>query len=493
MIAGTQKQHIRRRTHKSFNSLINPGYEPTIFKKHFKFRRTSLNQRKIYENPTHNLKWLGLVLASLSLVIISLSFYETEHLYENDYKVSSEGETVRAIILILCICQSLTVTIVHMAIDDRFKRSSIENFRDLIRNRSRFKYYFADLVISMIHSPPGIYANLRFTQLGFESVLSYSDIVFPFCLFRIKFFVLCITQQAPESSSKSVIWMKAFNLESHILFVIKCFIRRWTYSCFILIFSMSIVILGILIRVFEKHLNQSSTWDSFWVSFTTESTVGYGEIYPETHIGRFFAGLGSIFGVFIFSYSVTAIREISTCSTEEQKLASFLSYNHKVHKRLQPQAAILIQKFWHAKKKKKIHDHFKLIEYCKEFRQLRLRLHNDLGISFEQQLKISIKVMSRNIKQGKEICNNVEDYEKKGEVLADLVNKNSKRLRKIMKIPDQGFEKNTLEVFNSMRKTGASPTNTAKMRKKAVKNLLVRKVNTPCNFSPSLSCSSIDC
>ena len=492
MIAGTQKQHIRRHTHKSFNTLINSKLEPTIFKKHLKFRRTSLNQRKIYQNPTHNLKWLGLLLAFLSLVIISLSYYETELLYEKDYKISSKGETVRTIILILCICQSLTVLSIHMAIDDKSKSSFIENFRDLIKNRSRFKYFFTDLFISMIHSPPGIYANWHFTQLGFISILSYSDIIFPFSLLRLKFLVLCITQQAPESSNKSLIWMKVFNLESHIKFVIKCFIRRWTYSCLIFIFSVSLVLLGILIRVFEKHLKQGTAWDSFWVSFTTESTVGYGEFFPHTHIGRFFAGLGSIFGVFIFSYSVTAIREISSFSIEEQKLASILRYNYKVHKRLQPEAAILIQKFWLANKAKRLFDYFKLVELCKEFRQFRLRLHSDLSISLEQQLENSGKVMSKNIKQGKEICKNVESFGRRGKILVDLVRKNFYRLKESMKIPDQGYEKNTLEVFYSVRKSGNSATNKAKMRKKAVKNLLVRKVNSPCNVSPSLSCSSID-
>ena len=100
--------------------------------------------------------------------------------------------------------------------------------------------------------------------------------------------------------------------------------------------------------------------------------------------------------------------------------------------------------------------------------------------------------MSKNIKQGKEICKNVESFGRRGKILVDLVRKNFYRLKESMKIPDQGYEKNTLEVFYSVRKSGNSATNKAKMRKKAVKNLLVRKVNSPCNVSPSLSCSSID-
>ena len=492
MIPGTQKQHHRRGTHKFFNTLIKSKSDPDIFKRQLKFRRTSLNQKKIYQNPTNNLKWLGLLLALLSFVIISLVFYETELLFAQDYETSNKGETVRAIILILCICQSLTVMLVHMAIDDRFKKSFVGNFRDLIKNRSRFKYFFADFIISMIHTPPGIYANLHFTQLGFNSVLSYSDIIFPLCLLRVKFFVLFITQQAPESSKKSLIWMKVFTLDNHIFFVIKCFIRKYTYSCFLLVFSTSLVLLGILLRVFEKHLDLGTAWDMFWISFTTESTVGYGDFYPHTHIGRIFAGMGSIFGVFLFSYSVTATREFSSLSTEEQKLAAFLRYNYKVHKNLQPEAASLIQRFWNAKKSKKINDFFRFIEFCKEFRQFRLRLHNDLSISLEQQLENSGKVMSKNLKQGKEVFDNVEQIEDKMKVLFSVVHKNYSRLKKIMKIPDENDKRNTLKVFNSKRKSAVSATNTAKMRKQAVKHLLARKVNSPCGISPSLSSSSID-
>ena len=230
----------------------------------------------------------------------------------------------------------------------------------------------------------------------------------------------------------------------------------------------------------------------FWISFTTESTVGYGDFYPHTHIGRIFAGLGSIFGVFIFSYSVTATREFSSLSTEEQKLAAFLRYNYKVHKNLQPEAASLIQRFWNAKKSKRLHDFFRFIEFCKEFRQFRLRLHNDLSISLEQQLENSGKVMSKNLKQGKEVFNNMEQIEDKSKILISVAHKNYSKLMKIMKLPDQADERNTLKVFKSNRKSEVSAANTVKMRKQAVKHLLARKVNSPYCISPSLSCSSID-
>jgi hypothetical protein len=344
----------------------------------------------------------------------------------------------------------------------------------------------------MIHTPPGIYTTLKFTQLGFKSTLSYSDILFPFSLLRIKFIFLFISQQASESSKKSLLWGKVFKIESHIFFVMKCFIRKWTYTCFIIIFASFLVLLGINLRVFEKHLHIGSAWDSFWISFTTESTVGYGDFFPKTHIGRLFAGIGSVVGVFIFSYSVTAFRELSSLSTEELKLATFIRFKSRVQKKLLPKAVLLIQKYWQAKITKKLKDLFRFIEFRKDFKLFRLCLNSDLSMSLEQQLEFSEKVMNKYLKIGKDVFLNVNKIENTSKVLLTNVHKNYRKMIKAFKIPDNLVGGISLQPLSTSRKPENSATNTAKMRKEAVKNLFARKVNSPCQVSPSLSCSSFD-
>ncbi|QSE75601.1 two pore domain potassium channel family protein, partial [Aeromonas media] len=44
-----------------------------------------------------------------------------------------------------------------------------------------------------------------------------------------------------------------------------------------------------------------NTYDAFWWTLVTLSTIGYGDIVPQTEEGRFVASLLIIFGVGLFS------------------------------------------------------------------------------------------------------------------------------------------------------------------------------------------------
>ena len=48
-------------------------------------------------------------------------------------------------------------------------------------------------------------------------------------------------------------------------------------------------------------------WNSMWCTIITMATVGYGDYYPETHIGRFIAILACIWGNFLISLMVVSL------------------------------------------------------------------------------------------------------------------------------------------------------------------------------------------
>jgi hypothetical protein len=63
--------------------------------------------------------------------------------------------------------------------------------------------------------------------------------------------------------------------------------------------------------VYENGIVEDSLletpWNNVWLNFVTSSTVGYGEIYPMTHLGRLMILIISIFGSFFLGMFVIAL------------------------------------------------------------------------------------------------------------------------------------------------------------------------------------------
>jgi len=59
--------------------------------------------------------------------------------------------------------------------------------------------------------------------------------------------------------------------------------------------------------------------DTFWVIIITMMTVGYGDIYPDTHLGRLVAFFAILAGMFIVSLLVVTLSGIVEFTTEEKK------------------------------------------------------------------------------------------------------------------------------------------------------------------------------
>ncbi len=65
--------------------------------------------------------------------------------------------------------------------------------------------------------------------------------------------------------------------------------------------SLIIILISSFIMYYVEHPHQpdkfSSILDSFWWAIATLTTVGYGDIYPVTGIGRFISGVIAIIGI----------------------------------------------------------------------------------------------------------------------------------------------------------------------------------------------------
>ena len=91
---------------------------------------------------------------------------------------------------------------------------------------------------------------------------------------------------------------------------------------------VSTFVLGFALRIFEIGLKESNfeyAWNSFWVVILTMTTIGYGDIYPKTHLGRITCIVACIWGVFILSLFVVALTNTTEFTPKVRNSVIFLS------------------------------------------------------------------------------------------------------------------------------------------------------------------------
>jgi succinate-acetate transporter protein len=69
----------------------------------------------------------------------------------------------------------------------------------------------------------------------------------------------------------------------------------------------------------------STYGNAMWNVIITMTTVGYGDFYARTEIGRFVIFIVCIWGVFVVSLMVVTMTNILTMSGGEERVIDFLS------------------------------------------------------------------------------------------------------------------------------------------------------------------------
>jgi hypothetical protein len=139
-------------------------------------------------------------------------------------------------------------------------------------------------------------------------------------------------------------------------FALKAEFKRQPYLGAGVLASFIVILSGILMRVFERSVSDSFSyaWNGLWLIGITISTVGYGDIVPLTHIGRFICTVSAISGLYALSYAVNSVQGSFVISnSSEQSIATALAYRMKLTHNTKRMASTLIQRWWRLSLKRK--------------------------------------------------------------------------------------------------------------------------------------------
>jgi len=318
-----------------------PEYEDSNEMREQALKNKALRARRIADFKKR-LKINDTIAALLSMVGLLFAILEYENYYSDDekghFETSSYGNILRSfvslstmILMIFLFSHSRTCYSIH-----KEKYSVI--YHSTYWESKYFIYFLIEALINIVHVPPGM--NFSFTtfhveQLGNKFVYSLSTIFVTWMLLRcyLVFRLFALYSKWTGSIAESCCGPEG--CEANTIFAIKAVLKDKPYETIFLVMLASVVIFGLAIRNFERPMyyqsegqdgfrDYSYIWNGMWLIAVTMTTVGYGDYYPRTHLGRFVAVLACFWGVFLVSMMVVTLTVSSTFENKEAKAYDIL-------------------------------------------------------------------------------------------------------------------------------------------------------------------------
>ena len=219
-----------------------------------------------------------------------------------------------------------------------------------------------ELIIASVHNPPYLDTEFTYVQIGKSIRYSSNTFIVVFMLIRVYLVLRLFTKFTKFRSNNAEIYCQREGIESDTFFALKCMMNDYPYSILLINGIFSTLIFAFAVRVFERpfyedevtgamSINDPNYQDygfitnTSWLIIVTITTVGFGDFFPKTHLGRMVTILASFYGVFLISLMVTTLTKSSEFTVGENTSYEIL-HRLKVMTNLKKMAAHVIVQHW---------------------------------------------------------------------------------------------------------------------------------------------------
>lgn len=127
-----------------------------------------------------------------------------------------------------------------------------------------------------------------------------------------------------------------YGFSPDVRFTLKCMILRSPELTVTVILTVSVVIAAYVLRIFEivyyRHIgfvDFEQFYSAIYSVVITMGTVGFGDVVPVSHIGRFIIMVTTIWGTFIFTLVIVAFGSMFNLSPHQRKAMHHLLLTRK--------------------------------------------------------------------------------------------------------------------------------------------------------------------
>ena len=290
----------------------------------------------------HSLKLFDSLMIFLSLSGLLSVIYNYENNYTevfeghgDKYKSTKMNDLIKVITSITTIL-SLIISIFRSITAYHLKRERKYLFKDKIKtyfSSSSFKTLAIDWAILIIHPPPFYDIELKFRQLHGVLYLDLSVVCLSLMMFRFLHLFRIFLHYSKWSSFKVQKICRAHGVGHPLRFAIKACLKDRPYFILIPLFAISTFSLGVALEIYEqpfnedneefadygKKLDYSYLYNAMWLILLTMTTVGFGDFYARTHVGRFISIIAAIWGTFLISLMIIMFNNYVLFTRQQEK------------------------------------------------------------------------------------------------------------------------------------------------------------------------------
>ncbi|CDW76554.1 small-conductance calcium-activated potassium channel protein [Stylonychia lemnae] len=204
---------------------------------------------------------------------------------------------------------------------------------DTLWNTGNWQSLGCELFIVIIAPYPFLY-DIKYEEYNpqFSTYITYdvNDLLLTFSFLRIYILARFTMVKTQFMNPRSLRVCLMNGCQADVFFAVKSIMKQRPYTVLGISMIISTVIFSYQLKIFEAPMSEISgqNFQSFincmWCVMVTMGTIGYGDIYPKTVMGRIIGMIVCFWGVFIVSIFVVTLNNMLTFSANEEKAYNLL-------------------------------------------------------------------------------------------------------------------------------------------------------------------------
>mmetsp|Transcript_692 Transcript_692/g.1263 ORF Transcript_692/g.1263 Transcript_692/m.1263 type:complete len:528 (-) Transcript_692:8051-9634(-) len=415
-------------------------------KKEHEVRKQALKDKKFehVEKLRLHLRFIDTITAIVGLGGTTLAFIENESYYDDTNSSRNEstwtGNIIRIVVSISTLFLLLLVgyrTMIAYNLNREKKVGAASVVRPFLETWY-FKAMWIEIIINAVHWPAFIDGEHEFYQLNGKLVVSNNAIFTTCTLARFYLALRLFEHYTKWSNRRSEMICEESGCEADTMFALKAVLKDRPLLILGFFISTTILICGVAARQFErpfadynalKSQDYDYIWNCMWMIVLAMTTVGYGDFYPRTHMGRIFVVVAVMCGVFLISLIVVTMTISSQFTSSEAKAYSLLDRLNakdasKAEAAQSVKYALMVNVIQRQRKTTELNDrelaqkkHLMTQHLAAFKREQNKSLHSDLTDEemlrqLTEKINLDMEEISQHIKVAKDLTSQVEKIEK---------------------------------------------------------------------------------